>query len=71
VARATFKKYVKKAAERAEKRMLADPSSMHAASESCMCLPCLLARYKVLTSSLEDALFEVVSKKVAARRAAT
>jgi hypothetical protein len=63
VTRASFKKYVAKAAERVAK----DPSS-HDVSTSCMCLPCMLARYKVLTNSLEERLYEAVEKRVGQKR---
>lgn len=59
--RASFKKYVKKAAERAEK------NASHEISPTCTCMPCVIARYQVLSISLESRLFKAVQEKIARR----
>jgi hypothetical protein len=58
--RASFRKLVKKATERAGKT-----ASTHEISSSCLCLQCVIARYHALSISLEGMLFEAVQKKVA------
>lgn len=58
--RASFRKLVKKATERAGKT-----ASSHEVSSSCLCLPCVMARYHALSISLESMLFEAVQKKIA------
>jgi hypothetical protein len=62
--RASFRKLVKKATERAGKTA---PS--HEISSSCLCLQCVMARYHALSISLESRLFETVQRKVDARKA--
>jgi len=64
VTRASFKKYIQKASERAAKN-----PALHEVSSSCVCLPCMIARYKTLSTSLEARLFEAVERKIAARGA--
>jgi hypothetical protein len=63
VTRASFRKYVKKSAERASR--LAEREGTHEVSSACLCLQCVMARYHALSASLEGMLFEVVQKKVA------
>ncbi|HYX21765.1 MAG TPA: hypothetical protein VFA98_13045 [Thermoanaerobaculia bacterium] len=58
--RASFRKLVKKATERAGK---AAPT--HEVSSSCLCLQCVMARYHALSISLETMLFEAVQRKIA------
>lgn len=65
--RASFKKYVKKASERASR--LAERGISHEVSSACLCLQCVMARYNALSVSLEGMLFEAVQKKIAKKTA--